>query len=57
LTVLADDSLECVLVLGCLIFQVHCSALEAQVVIAGEDEDVFWLPMALGTANVIFLIV
>lgn len=57
LTVLADDGLESVLVLGCLIFQVQSSALEAQVMITGEDEDVFWLPLALGTADIIFFII
>jgi len=57
LTVLADDGLECVLVLCCLVFKVQGSALEAQVVITGEDEDVFWLPLALGTADVILLVV
>ena len=25
--------------------------------ITGEDEDVFWLPLALGTADIIFFIV
>ena len=53
---LADHRFESVLILGGLLLQVQGGALQTQVVIASQDQNIFWLLSALGTADVVFLV-
>ena len=54
--ILADYGLESVLILRGLLLEVERGAFQAEVMIACEYEDVFWLFRTLRTAHVIFLL-
>jgi len=53
---LTDDSLESVLVHSLLLVKVVGGALEAEIMITGQDEHVFGLSMAFG-ARYVFLVI
>ena len=53
---LTDDCLEGILILGGLVMEILGGALETQVVIASQNENIFGLFLALGTAHVILFV-